>query len=465
MKLRNSNFYLFSLDEWRNDKTMSELMYDFRPRELDSERYDFKMTFWKEMIENYCEFKGTPSFTVKELKEVFNRKGTSPYCIKDVVNQMIIESNIQDKESFMSSPKSWGEWTFGILVTPMTWSFNKLKEKVTGSSGDAEKVFVCKKVLIHQAKILQDHVRNAHSYNNIVSMEELMKSSEDIDGLSRDGILMTLQYLSAVEKSVYIEESKGEENSQYHKLLMKFSEPYQMVPITQLERSVYNLETTEKFLLSAIDKKEHQLNEVLNNVKTCLKDGKKQMAKTHLKKKHMLENDITKTMTILENIQAMLLRVHNSKSDKEILQTYKMGAEGIKSIFAESGVSIDNVFDVIEGKLFFIQIYFWLYYNIITLLDMKDVLGDQDELQNIISTPLRGNEEIDDAELEAELKELISDEKNNGGGKIIQKPEQVDLNLIDLEMRLKRLRGDLPDLDEEVAAGPFFKTPKTTITQ
>lgn len=429
--------FLYYSDEWRDDKLMSEMMYNFRPKEVNPDQYNFKMIFWKEMIERYCEYKGSSTFTIQELKEVFKRKGTSPYCLNDIVNQMIAEQNVQNKESFMSSPQSWSQWTFGVITSPVSWSFNKLREKVWGSSS-ADTVFINKNALKSQAKILQNHVQNAHSYNNIISMDELMKSSEDIDGLSRDGILMTLQYLSTIEKSVYIEETQ--EGSQHHqKILMKFSQPSQIAkPITQLERSVYNLETTEKYLMSAIDKKENQLNDVLNNVKVCLKDGKKQMAKTHLKKKHMLEADIIKTLNILENIQAMLLRVHNSKSDKEILQTYKLGTEGIKHIFTDSGINIDNVYDVIE--------------------DMKDVLGDQDELQNIISTPLRGQEDIDDAELEAELKELLDSEK---GEKKSEEPKS-DFNLFDLEMRLKRLRGDLPEIniDDSVPSAPkFYKSP------
>lgn len=437
--------YYFT-DEWSNDKLMSEMMYHFRPKQLNPTQYNGKMTFWKGMIENYCHYKGSSSFTIEELKDAFRRKGTSPYCLNDVVNQMISEGNVQDKDSFMSPTKSWTQWSIGLLATPMTWTFSKLKEKVFGSSDDAEISFISKSAVKKQAKILQDHVRNAHSYNNIISMEDLMQSSEDIDGISRDGILLALQYLSSVEKSVYMEENKeGECSQHHHKLLIKFSEPRrQVTPITHLERSVYNLETTEKFLISAIDKKEAQLNKIIENVKTCLKDGKKQMAKTHLKKKHLLENDITKTMNVLENIQQMVQRVHSSKSDREILQTYKIGAESIKHIFANAGVDIDNVYDVIE--------------------DMKEVLGEQDEMQNVISTPLR-EQEIEDAELEAELKELIDEEKGSGGGGVKGKVEEPksDFNLSDLEMRLKRLRGDFPDLEDQSTT--FTTEPKAKLTQ
>jgi charged multivesicular body protein 7 len=364
---------------------------------------------------------------------------------------MTSESNVQDKDSFMSpSIATWSSWSVGLLFTPVSWSFNKLKEVAFGPSNVEEKVFISKRAVKKQARILQDHVRNAHSYNNIISLDQLMESSEDIDGLSRDGILLALQYLINHEKSVYMEENKEGENSQHHhKLLIKFSEPQKSVtPINHLERSVYNLETTEKFLIASIENNEVELNKVISNVKTCLKDGKKQMAKTHLKKKHILENDITKTMSVLENIQTMLQKVHSSKSDREILQTYKIGAESIKHIFADAGVDVDSVYDVIE--------------------DMKEVIEGSNEMQNIISSPLR-EDGIDDAELEAELKELISEGKSNGGGagEIKGKVEEpkTDFNLSDLEMRLKRLREeDFPELDGDRSTAPTYQQ-RPTLTQ
>ena len=68
---------------------------------------------------------------------------------------------------------------------------------------------------------------------------------------------------------------------------MKFAEPHKPAqPITEIERIIYNLEQTEKFLLKTIGHKEHQLNEVLDTVKDHLKNGKKNLAKTYLRKKH-----------------------------------------------------------------------------------------------------------------------------------------------------------------------------------
>jgi charged multivesicular body protein 7 len=203
-----------------------------------------------------------------------------------------------------------------------------------------------------------------------------------------------------------------------------------------MERSIYNLEHTEKVLHLAIDRKEEQLNEVMEGVRKCVKDGKKQMAKTFLRKKHMIENDIMKTMNILDNVQAMLQRVHSSKSDKEILKTYKMGSDAIKIAFAENGINLDSVHDVIE--------------------DMQDIYDNQAEYETAISEPLRGALDIDDSDLEKELMEMMSTNEvvnknnagNGGGISVDKKHNEMDLLDRELELRLKRLRSDVTTFDE-----------------
>lgn len=412
-------------------------MYQFRPDHVNAEFNAQKMQFWTNLIESYCEYKGSPTVTINELKDVFKRKGTSPYCLQDVFNKMFSDGNLQNKDYFMAQPKTtWGSWMVDSLIyRPASWGLTKLKEKVIGTSIAADTVCVVKSTVEKQAKRLQEHVRNRHTFNNIISMDDLMENAEDIDGLSREGVLMALQYLSVYKKSAYIEENRHftseEATENHHKLLIKFSEPHMTAqPITELERSVYNLESTEKYLLSTIEKKEHQLNELLTQVKTCLAEGKKQMAKTFLRKKHVCETELSKTMNILDNIQAMLQRIHSSKSDKEIIKMYKMGSESIKHIFSNNGINLDNVSDIIE--------------------DMKEVIEEQEECQSALSAPMRGLNEIDDSELESELLDLINQNKNEADLKDDQSKPKTDFDIMDLEMRLKKLRGDFPDLDESV---------------
>ena len=413
-------------------------MYTFRPKSVNEEHYNQKMRFWKDMILNYCEYKGSSKVTISELKQVFKRNGTMPYCLDEVFQALIADSNLTEKSEFMQQPKSLAGWAIDTLVfKPLGWGLGKIKEKLTSTTIDEQTSFVVQSAVAAQSELLIEHVRSRHSHN-IISMDTLMQDLPE--GLSKDGILLALHHLSAVEKSVYIEEVKETDApAHHHKLLLKFAETNCAVsPITDIERSLYNLEQTEKFLHDTIDKKEQQLNDVVQQVRDTLKNGKKQLAKTFLRKKHQLEADLIKTINVLDNIQTMIHRVHSSKNDREILNTYKMGSDAIKTAFSENGVNLDNVHDVIE--------------------DMQEIYEKQEEYESAISEPLRGPIDIDDSELEKELMDLmnVNDPKSNndGGTAVPSKPNayQPDLGmeLIDreLEMRLKRLRSDFVELEE-----------------
>ena len=276
-----------------------------------------------------------------------------------------------------------------------------------------------------------------------------MKNVDNIEGLNAEGILITLHYLSSIEDKVFVDIENVDHH--HHKVLMKFSEPHSsVVPITPMERSIYNLEQTEQFLIAAIDEKELSIDKVLTQVRDCLKDGKKLLAKSYLKKKHLLETEVVKNTQILENIQAMLQRIHSSNNDKDIVKVYKMGSDAIKFAFAESGINVDNVDDIIE--------------------DMREVLEEQEGIKSAISEPMRAANEPDDQELEKELQELKNEKdaktnhdtnthNNNGNSPVEKKLPSIDINDIDhvLEQRLKQLRSDLSDLGDDTSKQPAQK--------
>lgn len=368
---------------------------------------------------------------------MFKRNGTSPRCLQDVFASMAAESNLQSKAEFMTTPKNWTGWAKNVLVVkPLSWGFGLIKEKLVGSSTAEDSEFVVQSAVVNQSKQLMKHIRNNYVGEKIISLDQLM--SDNIDGLSPEGMFVILHYMSSVKKNVYVEENiNASAETSHHKLLLKFADPHKRVePITEMERAIYNLDQTEKFLQATIEKKEHKLNEVLAQVKQSLSEGKKLLAKSQLRKKHLLETDLTKTLNILDNVQTMLERVKSSEGDKDVLSTYKIGSDAIKSAFVENGIDVDNVHDIIE--------------------DMQQIYANQEEFESAISEPMRRPNDVDDSALEKELMDLLNekdtDKKTNnmGGGttKADIKTDEMDLLDRELEMRLRRLRSNLSDVDE-----------------
>lgn len=431
---------------------MSVLLDDFRPRTLMPDHYDSKQRFWEELIEAYCYQKGDSKITLKELKSAFSRNGIKPFCLSEVLENMKYSRNLVEKHEFMQKPAdSLTGWAFSSL----SWSFGKIKEKLANTQKNDEVVYICKSAVEYQSRRLLEQIRDVHTNNGIISLDDLMQYVRDFEGIKREGlyflfksksnnktvpllgVITALHYLSSTERSVYMEELLDSNSpSHHHKILLKFADTDQPVsPITEIERASYNLEQTEKFLLDAIDKKEIVLNDVLKQVKDCVRDGKKQLAKTFLRKKHLLEADLVKSHGVLENVQVMLQTVRSSRSDREVLSCYKMGSDAIKSAFAEAGVNLDNVSDIIE--------------------EMQEVFTNQAECESAISEPMRG-QNYDDAELEQELLDLMKSDTNSKhspeGGNPSTLKEAVDMDNLDreLEMRLQRLRSDFDDDDISV---------------
>lgn len=396
---------------------MSVMLNTFRPKQVNEEHYNQKMNLWKEMIENYCEYKGSPAVSIEELKQVFKRKGTVPHCLQDVFRQMSSEGNLVEKSKFMSAPQSYTTWIVGALVgKPLSWGFGK----ILGASEDEQSSFVVKSAVRAQGRILIDHIRTMHIYNNIISMDDLM--ADELDGISKDGIMLVLHHLNTEEKEIYIEETA----EIHHKILMKFAAPRE--PITEIERSIYNLKHTEKLLLKTIEQKEVQLNEILDTVKENLKNGKKQLAKTYLRKKRMMEADIAKNLDIRDNVQMMLQRVKSSKNDRDIIKTYKGGADAIKAAF---GINLDHVHDIVK--------------------DMQEVFDAQKKIDAALGEKIESLP-IDNKELEDELAELMNT-NNEKPNEVVANPSSPVLDPLDLEleMRLRRLRSDLTEVDAPLA--------------
>lgn len=142
------------------------------------------------------------------------------------------------------------------------------------------------------------------------------------------------------------------------------------------------------------------------------------------RKKHLLEKELDRKSMILENVTTMLQRIHGSKSDKEIINTYKLGSNALKSTMAKEGINLDNVDDIIG--------------------EMREVLEDQEEINRAISEPYKSSNDIDDSELENELQELL----DAGNGNNFNGGESVEND--DIFKRLQKLRMDgLPELTEK----------------
>ncbi|XP_055626121.1 charged multivesicular body protein 7 [Toxorhynchites rutilus septentrionalis] len=375
----------FYPDTWRDDSRMGVLLCEFRTRSVNPENYDSKMKFWKQMITNYCERKGSGLVSIVELKRVFKRKGTVPYCLQAVLDDMLNEGHLMGKDEFRRVPQeSWTGWAVDVLMKrPLGWGFGKVKEKLVGNKVDESAEFVCLDVIKKQCDMLEKVLQEKNKYNVLVSWSDIVQLAKN-SGLTEDGFDLVLHYM-ACNQRVFVEKNQTENDGQ-RKTLLKFAAiGAKSQPITDIERSIFNLEQTEHNLMTVIEKMEQDVASAMSVVKENIREGRKQVAKSNLKKKHLLERNLEKKMTVLDNVQIMLSKIHDSQSDRNVIEAYKIGSNALKNAYANSGITIDNVDD--------------------TLAEMKEIMDQHDEMQTMIGATQ--NTDVDDLELEQELSDLI----------------------------------------------------------
>lgn len=328
---------------------MAFYLATFKPGQTDQKAFDEKLQFWKGMIENYCEFKRSARVSVQELKHVFKRYGTTPCCLQDVISRMLAEGSVIDEDKFMQQPKSFFEvWVNNLFVKPLKKGVEMITETLITKTNNEHNMFIVISAVMLQSQYLLNHIERHSWFNQIISMDDL--TNEDIEGLSQDGIVPVLHYLSSASKKLSIEVAGNQSESKHPlNLLLKFFGPCNhAIPITEVERSIFSLEQTEKLLLRKIERLEQIKKEILEKARKSVHDGNKELAKIWLRKKRLMENNEVKQINLLDSVQTMSHQIRSSMSDLEILSIYQTGLKTIKQIHSESSMSLDNVRKVID---------------------------------------------------------------------------------------------------------------------
>lgn len=134
---------------WQDDERMENLFAPFRLKSVNPVNYDSKMKFWKNLIKEYCQYRGNPVISLNELRTALQRRGKRPYCLDTVLADQLADGSIKPKQQYMEAPLlTWSGWAVHKLVkAPLRWSFDAVKERViptsnSASAEDAEYVFI-----------------------------------------------------------------------------------------------------------------------------------------------------------------------------------------------------------------------------------------------------------------------------------------------------------------------------------
>uniref|UniRef100_A0A2M4CJZ3 Putative m protein type n=1 Tax=Anopheles darlingi TaxID=43151 RepID=A0A2M4CJZ3_ANODA len=388
---------------------MGFLLADFRSRNVNPESYDSKLRFWKDLVAAYCLFQGSSVVSLIRLKNAFRRKSIAPQCLMTVFDEMLMNGELLPKDQFLESSSSSG---FG-----MKWAFEKIRRKMKGISESEE--FVVQTVAEKHSQMIQRTVECDGLFDKLINYTKLVKIVEQSSNIVEEGIRPALKLLEKARRLTMDNVASGK---QLHKVIKFFQPTVDAHPVAYIERCIYELEQCELDLNQNITKTEQAIAEIMMQVHVHIQEGHKQSAKSLLKKKRILESIVQSKINSLENLQQLLSRMHETQQNISILEAFKLGSNVLKKTFADSGLNIHSVEN--------------------TLQEMRDVLEENNEVQNLISTVTVNDS--DDLDLEQELGSLINMKFKENKVSIENDPQDAtitnQINDFDAEI-LKRLEA------------------------
>ncbi|XP_035909242.1 charged multivesicular body protein 7 [Anopheles stephensi] len=423
LKMRTDTSFLPAC--WSDDRRMGILLAEFRPRQLNAESYDMKMKFWKDLIFSYCTECGSSIVSIVMLKEKFRRNGTVPYCLHTVIEDMLAKGELckesQYKVQRHAGTFGFNLWTASKLIqAPLSWGYEAVIGSVIGSTNINENEnFIVTAVAEQHAKAIENAINERGLQNKLLQYDDLITLLAETSNITRQGVepaMILLENRGRLTKQIM---ASGESST----VLIKFAGANLAAqPITSIEKSIYDLEQSEKRLMKDINTIERNISQTMDEVREYIKNGRKQMAKTYLKKKHTLEKHMQGKISALENLQILLLKIHNSQSDKNVIEAYKLGTSALKSAYESAGITIDQLDETMD--------------------EMKHVLGQHNEMLSMISTV--AEDDVDELELERELGDLIDIKLAES------KIDKKDYPAIPATSTVENNVNNVPDFDREI---------------
>ncbi|XP_006620007.1 charged multivesicular body protein 7 [Apis dorsata] len=370
---------------WNEEERISALFSPFRNKSVNSQDWISKYKFWQNLIYEWLKYTRKSSFSIADLNNAFKRKGCTPLCLITVVEELLRNNEIILETEFLKEPcESWTAWSIDILVKkPLTWSFSKVKSYVVNNEINKETRYI-------NLQIIKEFGDNLFSIlekrkdNILISFSELIKCyrSEIDQNISDNTVMLILMWLRR-EKKIVLKSNENESE-----LLIKIA-THSSDGVTEIEEGLYKLIKQENALIKEIEFMEKEKINIINEAKSYLIKGLRQVAKTYLRKKKELEKTIENRIQTLDNIQSLITSIQTTHTNNAVLSAYKTGSHVLKKL-NESGLSESNVKNIMD--------------------DLAEAIEDQKDVQVMLSESLVNDDS--NVDLEEELAELMKFDEN-----------------------------------------------------
>ncbi|XP_059044810.1 charged multivesicular body protein 7 [Achroia grisella] len=374
---------------WSDDVRMNALFAPFRIKTANPESWDMKMKFWSDMLRQWCRSKKDPIVSAADAKFAFQRKGRTCACMDIVVEELYRNGELSPISKYPqilhNGPEGWMRWGARLAFKPAAFAITAVSSLLPArqaldndglpkASIDSTQRFVLESIVKEQAtELLQNYPPEAE---HIGTIDELMRNCNFQQ--SRETFEILLGYLVSQEAAVKKDD------------VVKIAEPHKKAqPVTETDEALVKLTSAETRLAADASRLARDVAAATAQAAASLQLGDRLAAKSHLRRKHNVQNRLTRCEGALDNVRQLLQQMKEVDVNAAIVDTYRTSSQAMKRGMKEGGLEEETVHD--------------------TLDDLKEVMDTYNEVEKALGTTV---EDFDAAELEQELKELL---ETNGG--------------------------------------------------
>ncbi|XP_067138729.1 charged multivesicular body protein 7 [Centruroides vittatus] len=388
---------------WGNDVRMNSLMTEFRPKHINPFGYQEKMIFWEESLIKWCKHCKKVMFTHAEACAAFERKGRQPECLQTVIQEMINDGKLITEEQFLSSQSSWVGWAYYVFIKkPVLWSWTTTMNMLNWNSNEQ------KYISLPNLKEMSDEIIKLHQNSvacdwtdNVMSLDELWQLSREICNDQETFHLILCQLEKEKQLRIF---------TVYSQKFVKFrrKDESMVSKPTEVEINLRRLLNAKRTLDKEIEEIETEIENKRSEAKLEISKGYKNKASILLRHKKRLENILKKRISAVDNLESLLSKLQESKSEKAVLQAYQAGVTALKKLNLEGDFSLDKVDE--------------------TMADIDETLEEQNAIEAALGKPIGfdSNIEVSESDLELELEDILEDD-NSITTNIINKVSQLDI--------------------------------------
>ncbi|XP_078522379.1 charged multivesicular body protein 7 isoform X1 [Lissotriton helveticus] len=367
--------------EWEDDERMAFLFSAFKQsRDVNATEWDSKMAFWVPLVVSSLRRNGAVSLTLKELQELFKRKGSSPLGMTTVLEEMIRRGELQKETQFVAGVESgWISWGVGLLVVkPLKWTLSAV---LSGSKVPADEPFVVLELIKERAAALfHTYQESPLSSHPIISLPELRSLCSEV---CRDETVFCLALVQLQkEKKALVVDKNGEK-------IVKFSRGLKdkVSPVSDVDMGIYQLVQSEKMLSLKVETLSEEAERLRGEAKSALKAGKKPLALRCLKSKKRADRRISELHSKLDTVQGILDRIYASQTDRMVIDAYQAGVGALK--LAMKDITLEKTESLVD--------------------QIQEFCDTQDEINQTLAGVTQDNLDFDSEDLERELDLLLQD--------------------------------------------------------